>query len=200
MTGALLSPGPQGKAEDGRAPTAPMDLASTFPALEAIEDDDLRTGVRDAWATACADAGIETTAALADVPWFPPIQQDRNIEASLVEHVRDVTRGAVALAEAVRAPVDEDLLRAGALVHDVSKLAEFDGMATTRTYDLLGHPHYGVHVVAAANLPVELQHIVLSHTDRTSVNPATLEAALVRRADEAAAATLRWRGTTDLRS
>lgn len=176
-----------------------MDLERTFPALADIEDDDLRTGVREAWAIACADAGIETTAALAEVQWFPPVQQELDVDATLVEHVRDVTRGAEALAEAIRAPVDDDLLRAGALVHDVSKLAEFDGMDTTRTYDLLGHPYYGVHVTAAVGLPVELQHVVLSHTSRTAVEPATLEAVLVRRADEAAAATLRWRGTNDLR-
>jgi hypothetical protein len=72
------------------------------------------------------------------------------------------------------------------LVHDVSKLAEFDGQGSTPTGALFGHPYHGVHLVAAAGLPVELAHVVLSHTSRTTVEPAFLEAEPVRRAHEAA--------------
>ena len=46
-------------------------------------------------------------------------------------------------------------------------------------------------VVSQANLPVAVAHVVLSHSPRTSVEPATLEAELVGRADEAAAAAAR---------
>jgi HD superfamily phosphodiesterase len=95
--------------------------------------------------------------------------------------------------------LDTDLLLAGALVHDVSKLAEFDGMDATPTYDLLGHPYWGVYVVASAGLSVELAHVVLSHTSRTNVEPAFLEAELVRRADEAAASAIRLEYIDDLR-
>ena len=88
---------------------------------------------------------------------------------------------------------------AGALVHDVSKLYEFDGMESTKIGTLLGHPYYGVYVVAAAGLPVELAHIVLSHTHRTGVEPATLEAIIIRQADNVAAAAIRARAVNDLR-
>jgi len=172
-----------------------------FPELESIGDPGLRAGVVDAWAGAMDDAGLST---LEGVPWFPPAQRELGIEDErLVDHVRDVTRGAVALGQALaerrEADVDGDTLVAGALVHDVSKLVEFDGMAETRVGRLLGHPHYGVHVVARAGLPVELAHVVLAHTPRTTVEPATLEAELVRRADEAAAAAIRSRAVEDLR-
>jgi hypothetical protein len=181
-------------------------LAAVFPKPEEIADPDLRDGVLDAWALACGDAGIETAAELEGLPWLPPVQRDPDVPADaerLAAHVRDVTAGTVGLAESLaasrEADVDRDLLVAGALVHDVSKLAEFDGMDATPVYDLLGHPYRGVHVVASTGLPVELAHVVLSHTSRTNVEPAVLEAELVRLADEAAAAAIRLDSLSDLR-
>jgi hypothetical protein len=171
------------------------------PELALIEDEALRSGVLDAWTTAMAAGGVTDLEA---VPWLPPTQRDLGIDdATLVGHVRDVTQIAVDAAETLRerrdAAIDLDTLVAGALVHDVSKLVEFDGMASTPVADLLGHPYYGVHLVAQADLPVELAHVVLSHTSRTSVEPATLEAVLVRRADEVASAAIRDRALADHR-
>jgi len=176
-------------------------VRAAFPAVEAIDDERLRAGVVDAWTAAMADAGIDDLEA---VPWLPPTQRDLGIEgATLADHVRDVTDCAVALAETLverrDAAVDLDTVLAGALVHDVSKLAEFEGIERTAVGRLLGHPYYGVHVVARANLPVEMAHIVLSHTSRTTVEPATLEADIVRRADEVAAAAIRATAVDDLR-
>lgn len=177
-------------------------VRTAFPELEAIDDDELRTGVIDAWVTTMAEADVD---GLAGVPWFPPTQRELGLDDEyLVDHVRDVTACAVALAETLleRRPIDlsVDLVVAGALVHDVSKLLEFDGMDATAVGELLGHPYYGVHVVARANLPVELAHVLLAHTRRTAIEPATIEAAVVRRADEVAAAAIRSRATADLRT
>ncbi len=168
-----------------------------FPELEAIGDGTLRDGVVGAWTTACEESGIDDPGQLAAIPWFPPTQRELGIPSeaeTLVEHVREVTAAALALADAVgRGGLDQDLLAAGALVHDVSKLAEFDGLATTEVGSLLGHPYYGVHIAERAGLPTECTHVVLSHTDRTPVEPAFIEAEIVRRADEAAAAATRGR-------
>lgn len=175
---------------------------AAFPELEALEDDELRDGVVSAWATAIEEYGIDD---LTEVPWLPPTQQELSIDDEwLVTHVRDVTACAVTLAETLlerrEVNLSLDTVIAGALIHDVSKLAEFDGMNETAVYNLLGHPYYGVHIVAAADLPVELAHIVLSHTSRTTVEPATIEAELIRRADEVAAAAIRSQATDDLRT
>ncbi|MFB6132516.1 MAG: HD domain-containing protein [Halanaeroarchaeum sp.] len=177
-------------------------IREAFPELEAIDDADLRAGVVEAWTIAATENDVEDLHA---VPWLPPTQRDLGLDDEyLVDHVRDVTVGARLLAEMLddRRPVDLslDLVVAGGLIHDVSKLAEFDGMNATPVYDLLGHPYYGVHVVERAGLPVELAHVVLSHTSRTTVEPATLEAAIVKRADEVAAAAIRARATDDLRT
>ncbi len=176
-------------------------VTDVFPEVTDIDDDDIREGVVDAWATSMAETGVED---LGSVPWLPPTMRDLGIDdESLVDHVRDVTACSVDLAEALvrrrDAAISLDTVLAGALVHDVSKLYEFDGMDRTPVGDLLGHPYYGVHVVARAGLPVELGHVVLSHTSRTTVEPATLEAEIVRRADEAAAAAIRATAVDDLR-
>lgn len=175
-----------------------MDVEATFPEVGWIEDAGLRQGVIDAWETAAAEAGV---ADLAAVPWFPPVQAELDLpDARLVPHVRDVTALADGLAGTLadrgRADPSRDLVVAGALVHDVSKLAEFDGHERTAVGDLLGHPYYGVAIVDRAGLPTAVAHVVLSHTPRTSVEPETLEAEIVRRADEVAAAAIR-RGATD---
>ena len=183
-----------------------MGIDAVFPEIETIEDAALRANVSEAWTLAAEENGIEIED-LESVPWLPPEQKALGIapeDETLVDHVRDVTACAVGLAESIserrsEPDLDVDTIVAGALVHDVSKLYEYDGMDHTEIGDLLGHPYFGVAVVARANLPVELSHIVLSHTHRTTVEPATLEAEIIRRADEVAAAAIRVPAVGDLR-
>lgn len=176
-------------------------VRTAFPAVDRIDDDGLREGVLRAWETALVENGIEDLEA---VPWLPPVQAELGLHGeTLVPHVTDVVAGALALAESLREthPAELDLsldrVRAGALVHDVSKPYEYDGAAETVIGDLLGHPHYGVHVAAAAGLPTEIQHVVLAHSPRSAVEPATLEATLVTQADRAAVAAIRSRAPAD---
>ena len=198
------------------APGAPTSdareqVGRAFPEIDRIEDDALREGVRRAWETAVAETGISD---LASVPWLPPEQERLGIpDETLVEHVRDVVAGSVALAESLvgtrgdRFDPSMDLLLAGALVHDASKLYEYAGGSAggdaesgkTDIGRLLGHPHYGVHVAAAAGLPIEVQHVVLAHSPRSAVEPATMEAEIVTRVDRVAAAAIRGRAVDALR-
>lgn len=169
------------------------DIITAFPEIKEIEDDSLRNGVIDAWIAAGRETGIDD---ITTVPWFPPAQEEWGLDDEyLVDHIRDVTACAIALAETLEdrrgASFSLDTIIAGSLVHDISQLAEFDGHTETSVYDLLGHPYYGVYPVLEADLPVELAHIVLSHTNQTAVEPATIEAELVKRADEIVLATVR---------
>lgn len=183
-----------------------MDLDSVFPELEGIEDERLRAGVSKAWTTAADENGLEIDE-IGAVPWFPPGQTALGIApegATLVDHVRDVTACALSLADVLseRRPdleLDLETVLAGALVHDVSKLYEFHGMERTEIGELLGHPYFGVAVAARADLPAEILHIALSHSRRTAVEPATLEAEIVCRADRVAAAAIRAPEVHDLR-
>ena len=172
-------------------------VRAAFPHVDAVEDDALREGVLRAWETAMADNDVSD---LASVPWLPPEQERLGLpEETLLEHVREVVAGSVALAESLaetrgdRLECSMDLVLAGALVHDVSKCYEYDGMEETGIGGRLGHPHFGVHVAATAGLPVEVQHVVLAHSPRSAVEPATLEARLVTWADRAAVAAIESR-------
>jgi 23S rRNA maturation-related 3'-5' exoribonuclease YhaM len=184
-----------------------MDIEATLPRIETIEDDDLRSGVATAWRIAAEDNGLSIEE-IESIPWYPPAQRDLDIPPEAVshlEHVEDVLACAVGLVESISdrsyvAAIDMDTVIAGALVHDVSKLYEFDGMDRTEIGRLLGHPYFGVSVVARAGLPTELSHIILSHSPRTAVEPATIEAALLGLADEAAATGIRAGAVDDLRN
>lgn len=178
-----------------------MDVSAVFPELAWIDNPELRDGVERAWTEAAMRSGVDD---LTTVPWFPPVQAELNLpDERLVPHVRDVVALADGMAETLesrgRAEPDRDLVVTGALVHDVSKLAEFDGGGATAIGDLLGHPHFGVAIVDRADLPVEVAHVLLAHTRRTNVEPATLEAEIVRRADEVAASAIRLGALEDLR-
>lgn len=168
-------------------------VREAFPAVERIADDDLREGVIATWTLALSETGWE----LAELPWFPPVQHEIGLpDERLVPHVRRVVTASEAMAEAFAAPYAPDLLLAGALVHDVSKCYEFappDG-AETRLHELLDHPHYGVVPAARAGLPPEVLHVVLAHSSRSAVEPATYEARVVTHADRVAVASVRTRG------
>ncbi|MFC7046814.1 HD domain-containing protein [Halobacteriaceae archaeon GCM10025711] len=173
-------------------------VTAAFPAVADIGDEALAKQVVETWTRALA----ETAWDLDEIPWFPPVQDELGLpDERLVDHVNDVVAAADALAATLAdrrgARVDRDVVLAGALVHDVSKLYEFSPAGPTPVFDLLGHPYYGVFATASAGLPVEVVHVVLSHTHRTNVEPVTLEAAVVRRADEVAAAAIRAQATTE---
>ena len=114
--------------------------------------------------------------------------------ASYVEHVRAVTLCAVRSAEVLaevygdRLPVRMDLLVAGALLHDVGKLVEYepraDGMTVT-AYNgrLLRHPISGMELAARCGLPLEVLHIIAAHADEGDKVNRTTEATLVNHAD-----------------
>jgi hypothetical protein len=178
------------------------EVRDCFPELaELDDDDDLRSGVVEAWAIALAENGSPD---LASLPWLGPYRAELGLsDELLVDHIRDVAAVSVAIADALvdrrGAPLDLDTVLAGALVHDVSQVGEVDGEEWTRVGRLLGHPHYGVYLVLAAGLPVEIAHVILSHTSATTVEPATLEAAVVMQADGATASAIRSRAYEDLR-
>lgn len=168
-------------------------VVEAFPQITEIESEELREQVVDAWGVAMEENDIHD---LDEVYWFPPAQNALGIpDENLVDHVREVIDGSMQLAEQLRvsrdADVSVDIVTAGAVVHDVSKLYEFRGLETTELGELLVHPHYGVAVTARVGLPVSVQHIVLSHSPQTAVDPVTLEAEIVCRIDQICGSAIR---------
>lgn len=181
--------------------SAQATVERAFPELADIEDESLRSGVAEAWAIAVEENGVES---LESVPWLPSVQSQLELtDETLVEHTRDVYAATVALGQSLLdrrgADLQMDIIRAAALAHDVSQLAEFDGWDATPVYELIGHPYYAMYVMVRAGLPVEVQHAVLAHTPFSNVEPATMEAVVLNRADYAVARSIRWRVYDDLR-
>lgn len=168
-----------------------------LPAIREIANPDLRASVRQTWAWAVAASDF---ASLGVVPWWPP--HERRIgEQSLVDHVRAVTDCAIAVADAL-APligpdnaIRRDDVVAGALLHDVSKVFEITDGQLNATHDLLPHPHLGVFVLRRNGHSEHLQHVVLAHSDRSAVEPRTIEAEIVSRADALAVDAAFWDAT-----
>jgi putative nucleotidyltransferase with HDIG domain len=159
-------------------------VREAFPELHEIADSDLRDRVVAVWADALADSDYDS---IDDVPWWPPLAAELEGAVGTVPHVRDVTGIAIALADAAAdrfaVDVDRDAVVAGALLHDVSKLYELTGTTTNERNELVPHPHYGVHVLAEAGFSTRFQHVALSHSDSSAVEPRTFEARIVALAD-----------------
>ena len=171
------------------------DLVRLFPELNEIEDAQLRAGVIAIWrevAAECAWARLE------DVP--------KNLEAErhrrLTDHIRIVTRMALALAETARresgTAYNRDHLIAMCLLHDVSKPVECepdpDGKPTrgpvlparkSRMGRLIQHAVYATHKVFAHGLPLEVAHVVNTHTHQSATRSVTVEGAYLFYADYA---------------
>jgi 3'-5' exoribonuclease len=130
--------------------------------------------------------------------WPAAVTVHHAYRGGLLEHVLQVTRVAVALAELYDA--DRDLVLAGAVLHDIGKLRELEYALTTtysREGNLVGHIPLGLMMVREASQGIasltldrraELEHLVASHhgsRERGSpVEPMSVEAFILAAADE----------------
>ena len=118
--------------------------------------------------------------------------------SGFLEHILSVARSALTLGAAYGA--NQDLLTAGAILHDIGKLEELEydrTTAYTRDGNLVGHVALGTMMVRAAIagipdfpdvLRTQIEHLVLSHHGRkefgSPVEPMTVEAMILSAADD----------------
>lgn len=162
-------------------------VENAFPELEAIESDDCRERVIEAWVLALERGGWQ---AIETIPYAWNIH-----EVSNVEHVRGVTKIAVRTAEEQRdfhgADPDFDTVRAACLLHDVGKCYEYTGYVDDDFVD--PDPTY-----AGETIPHSLSGYALAHEVGCSLSvqraiphfigeipKRTLEAELVKSANSA---------------
>lgn len=164
-----------------------------FPEVDQIGDAALRQGVVDIWLEVAAECNWER---FEDIP--------KNLDAEryrrLTDHIRGVTRMAMALADIAETEHDtrcnRDHLLAACLLHDVSKPLEMDpdsggkptnGPALPAKKSPMGekiqHAVYATHKVFAHDLPLDVAHLVLTHTHASNLRSKSLEAALLFYAD-----------------
>ena len=168
------------------------EVREAFPELDEIDDADLRDRTVAVWVDALEASEFDS---LAEIPWVPGFIPVVGPDEDQIGHIRQVTAGCLAMAETLTSmrpglEVDRDLLVAGALLHDISKLYEIaaaaaegaaDGYTELNAY--LPHPHYSVHQLAEADFSLEMLNLVLAHTEMSKVEPQSIEAKIVESVD-----------------
>jgi putative nucleotidyltransferase with HDIG domain len=170
-------------------------VRAELPEVEEIRDPELAGKVVEAWALALASSSFRAIAEIepSGNPGVNTLRRGRQ-----TDHIRGVTRMALALADALRAQlpdlkVDRDLLIAGALCHDVGKPWEFDPENRRRWESRpraaglpsIRHPAFGVHVCLTAGLPEAVAHCAAAHSGEGELLVRSLENTIVHHADYA---------------
>ena len=150
-------------------------------------DPELKETVERVWLRMWDESGLEH---LAEAPWFTVTREERKTPLTLVEHIRQIAKAALGLAEVARiqgAAPNGDVMLAGVALADVDKLVLTDHKTGTASEaSRFGqHAFYGAHVALAEGAPWPVVHIILAHSKNTGVRPQTLEAVIVHYGDYA---------------
>lgn len=159
-------------------------MLELLPEIEQLGHATLRAAVTSIWRDAWQSSAWES---LGEVPKSPDLPEKR----TLVTHTRAVAQIATRIAEVETAAhdlaIDTDTVLAIALLHDVSKLHEFEkaegGAQPSRTGRLYQHGFLAAHWMAEAGLGENVIHGVIAHTPLSAVVPQTQEAVIVHYAD-----------------
>ena len=170
-------------------------VRAELPEIGEIRDPELGARVVEAWALALASSSFGSIDEIepSGNPGVNTLKRGRQ-----TDHIRGVTRMALALADALRAQlpeleVDRDLLIAGALCHDVGKPWEFDPanrkrwQAAPRKAGLpsIRHPAFGVHICLTVGLPEAVAHCAAAHSGEGELLVRSLENTIIHHADYA---------------
>jgi putative nucleotidyltransferase with HDIG domain len=169
------------------------DVKRVFPELGEIKDSRLRTVVAQIWTETAAEM---SWASLEEIPKNTTGESGRN----LVDHIRGVTQMAMQICEIAKTlhgkPYDRDVMVAAGLLHDVSKLVEYEpdpdkpgdnklprAGRQSRIGKNIQHGVYAAHKMLAKGLSPELVHLVITHTHASNKRGKTWEAAALFYAD-----------------
>lgn len=164
-------------------------LLSLVPEIEWIKDEALRDSVISTWVQALEKGGWEPE----DMMRLPFTLLINGPEVSFLEHVRAVTRmvkAALDISKEIygdKLQVNEDLLIAGALLHDVGKLMEYESKdgkyVQTKIGKTLRHPFIGAALAYLNGLSPEVSHIIAFHSHEGDYIKRSLEALIVNKID-----------------
>jgi putative nucleotidyltransferase with HDIG domain len=170
-------------------------VAEELPEIAEIRDAELRDKVNEAWALALSRSSFSS------IREIPPAGNPGVMvltKGDQTDHIRGVTRLAMAIADEIAASypeleIDRDVIVAGGLCHDIGKPWEFDPenqkrwSASPRKAGLpsIRHPAYGAHICLTAGLPEEIAHIATAHSGEGELLERSLENTIVHFADYA---------------
>lgn len=156
-------------------------VLDTFPVLKKISNKELREKVISVWLKALKNTAWQS---IEEIPFYPGVDKSRG---NLARHTRAVAyyslEVAAAMSDHYPYVINKDFLLAGALLHDVSKAVEYEDHKKTALGDCMAHGVYGVHLCLEEELPLEVTHIVSSHTKQMNIEPNSLEALIVHYCD-----------------
>lgn len=158
-------------------------LKQLLPEIEMISDKLLIEKVINVWIETWKHSEFEE---LEDVPYAVSI--GGGLDYNAVKHLRTTALSAVAVAKILKemhgVEVNLDYLVAGALLHDVSKLVEFSARGgKTPLGQKISHSVYGIAAALSQDLPLEVVHIIASHTPQLKKVPESAEAIIIRHLD-----------------
>lgn len=156
------------------------DVEKYFQEVKWIHDTELRKKVLSVWKKAAEQGHWEH---LTDVPFtllFPN-------SGRLVDHTKRITKLAKTIATAREETLDTDILIAGALLHDVGKLLEYEFQNGTIVKSELGkklrHPISGANLAKECGIPDAVVHIIAAHSHEGDTMNRTPEAIIVHHCD-----------------
>ena len=168
----------------------PENIVALFPEFNEIENEELRAKAIQATILAMEAGGWS----LEDAD-KAPVTVNWDCSCNLIEHVRKVTNVCLHTFEEVApfykangVPFDRDTVVAGALLHDIGKWTEFalvDGKPVhSHTADLMRHPLSGAILADRAGLPLNIVHLIATHSFEGDKSYKTAESAFVRTLDD----------------
>ena len=159
-------------------------ILQIFPEVEEIKDHQLSEGVITVWLEGMKQGGWNDLS-------LPFTLEIPNTRITLAIHTREVTQIAIKVANIITSMTNQefhmDYLIAGALLHDVGKLLEYEKTETheiLRKKDVLRHPISGAKLAAEkGNMPNEVCHIITTHSWEGDRSKRTPESQIVHRSD-----------------
>ena len=157
------------------------DIEAYFTELLWIKDSGLRDKVVEVWQKA-ADRGKWED--LEKVPFTLLIEKS----GLLVDHTKRIARLAKSIMETREEALNTDYLIAGALLHDVGKLMEYelkdDGTVVKSEFGKqMRHPVSGSKLAEECGLPDEVVHIIYAHSKEGDSLERSPEAIIVHHCD-----------------
>ncbi|HEC82098.1 MAG TPA: HD domain-containing protein [Thermoplasmatales archaeon] len=158
-----------------------QEIQRSLPEIEWIKDENLKKKVIETWQKA-AERGRWRN--LDKVP-FTLLFENSGL---LTEHTRRVTRLAESVLNVREEKLNRDYLIAGALLHDVGKLMEYelkdDGtVAKSEFGKQKRHPISGSELAKEVGLPDEIVHIIYAHSKEGDNLERSPEAVIVHHCD-----------------
>lgn len=162
-------------------------LVEIIPEFNEISDSALVEAVLDTWELALKETGFSPDDMLA-MPFTLLIKE---CPVNFVQHTRAVTRMAMAAADTYSEVHGIDLKRdelvAGALLHDVGKIVEYqrkDGkFVKSPTGKYLRHPFTGVCLALRCGISPEIAHMIAAHSKEGDIGKRTPESWIIHYAD-----------------